>query len=268
MSSHDGVAGSNKDLLDITTLIEKCATLLTFREPFVCNKASFNLHDSMAATELTDRKMDCCEIPATHYVETSDADKVVFPRPVPNGLEDPFAPLPWKNLTVREAGYIALEMLVCFQAFLSGSSAGESTFTCLYVHTSVLADMKANLFGDKILLELMESEPPMPERYAQFFLFTCAIAVVDATDVVRSVIGNADIYEEEDFSPNTYDIPFYSEREDVSVLRIIETAMRMTTDTESVDKKQLEMNLCILGFLFGFLSVCGSLVCTSAVYLS
>lgn len=249
------------DFVDVTSWMESCASMLTVQDPFVCVKASFNLHDSMAATELMDRKMDCCEIPAGLYLDSTaleDEGKVVFPRPVPESLDDPFSPLPWNELTAWDASYVGVQILVTFQALLAGSSAGESTFTCLYLHASVLTDMKARLFGDRSLREPINL--PCSGTYAQFFLFVCAVSVVDLTDVVRSAIVNADIYEEEDFSPNTYDIPLYTDLEEVSTLHLLEVAMNMTREVTDVDETLLDLNQSVLGYLFGLLSACNTLV--------
>jgi hypothetical protein len=246
------------DLLDVTALIRNCASHLTVGEPFMCNAESFNLHDSMAATELTDRKMDCCEVPVSHYTGVQDdGEKYVFPRPPPEGLDDDFTLLPWEHLTPREASYISLQMLGCLQAFLSGVSMAESTFTCLYARSSILHDMHHRLFGDKPLVEPIEA--PSPDQYARFLLFTCAVALVDATDIARNVILNADIYEEEDFFPNTYDIPIYTETVRVQTLQLIDAATKMTTEA-GVEKVLLDVNRSCLGFFQRFISVCTALV--------
>jgi hypothetical protein len=217
----------------------------------------------MAATELTDRKMDCCEVPANHYTGVEqDREKYVFPRPPPQGLDDSFSPLPWKHLTPREASYISFQLLGCLQAFLSGVSIAESTFTCLYAHASVIRDMQRRLFGDTPLVEPITA--PSPDQYAQFFLFTCVIALVDATDIARNIILNADIYEEEDFFPNTYDIPVYTETAEVPTLLLIDAAMKMSSDA-GLDKSLLEASGGYLGFFRCFISICSALVSPPAI---
>jgi hypothetical protein len=216
----------------------------------------------MAATELMDRKMDCCEVPASYYTGLpEDSERFVPPRPPPQGLDDEFACLPWKHLTSREASYISFQMLGCLQAFLSGSSMAESTFSCLHAHAPVLQQMQHQLFGRTDLALVTES--PAPDRYPQFFLFTCAVALVDATDMARNIVVNADIYEEEDFSPNAYDIPIHTDTCLVPTLQLIDEATKLTSEvalTTTTTTILQEINRSILGFLRWFLSVCTSLV--------
>jgi Mak10 subunit, NatC N(alpha)-terminal acetyltransferase len=267
----NGTEGDGR--FDITSIVRECASLLTVEEPFVCNTDSFSLHDSMAATELTDRTMDCCEIPASYYTgkESGEAggSKFVFPRPPPQGLDDPFAMLPWERLSPRGVSFVAMKMLGCLQAVLAGSSVGESTFTCLYAHSSVLRDMHRRLFGESAAgidpvasatqVLVNNSHPSFP---LQFALFVSAVALVDATDLVRTVVVNADIYEEEDFSPNTYDIPFYSEAVDIPTLRWIEEVRRLLAESPSQAENPNACKLIdgILEFFQCFISVGSSLV--------
>lgn len=263
----EGVSDTSAALIDITSLIEECASSLTLKEPFLCNRDSFSLHDSMAATELLDRKMDCCQIPVTHYCpidhdeETSEGlPKVVFPRPAPTCLDDDFSPLPWEELTTRTAAFITMEMLLRLQSFLSGSSVGESIFTCLYAHSSVLEDMKTKLFRDGTALK-DGFEGPSRENYPQFIVFTCTVAVVEITSVARGIVVNADIYEEEDFSPNTYDIPFYPpEGEEIDILALLKRAVEMSKDHSLKGDVDNDVIALIIGFLFGFLSTITFLV--------
>jgi len=317
-------------LVDITSLIDECAAALDVRYPFVCDTDTFNLHDSMAATQLMDRKMDCCEIPASHYMTAGtaadDEDKVVFPRPVPESLDDPFSPLPWNELTITEAACIGVQILVRFQAFLSGSSVGESTFTCLsvsilhgslasillpvsffthlirssytlpfecsYAHADVLSDMKSRLFSSSSSCSVKDgtldegggkqSDTPGASSHSRLVVFACALALVEATDVVRSIILNADIYEEEDFAPNTYDIPFYVTAEEMesndeggdggrgemATVKVLERALKETKTIEleaiksedNVRRDGAEVILLVLSFLSGFLTVTGNMV--------
>jgi hypothetical protein len=250
-------------LLDITSLVEECASSLTLAEPFLEAKETFHfsLHDSMAATQLMDKKMDCCEIPASHYSkEDGIEDKVVFPRPAPSSLDDPFHSLPWDDLTVRDAAVLGLEMLVRLQASLSGSSVGESTFTCLYAHARVLSDMRSKLYGEKSLSDPWQLPNENKEtRYAQFIVFVFALALVDGTLATREIINNGDIWEEEDFSPNTHDIPFFTEREDVPMIKLLEQAMHMTKD-QGKENPDYETIMWMVTFHFGFVSMCKALV--------
>jgi hypothetical protein len=261
--SNDGVKDP-EEMVDITDLIKDCASTLTFSEPVLCNPLSFNLQDAMAATQIMDAKMDCCEIPAPQISPwRTDTDTRLFPRPPPASLDDPFAPLPWDTLTIQDVAWISLEILVRQQSLLSGSSLGESTFTCLYAHTAVLADMRSRLFPDQeeTLIErfegLMKDAPGTP---AQYVLFAVALALVEITEVTRGIILNGDIYEEEDFVTNTHSISLFTEREETNSATLLESAMKTTSQLEGQDTDEIKIILLILGFQFGYLSCCAKLV--------
>jgi Mak10 subunit, NatC N(alpha)-terminal acetyltransferase len=242
--------------IDITEFIISCATNhLSVKEPFLSDAdnigiirddsvrskkqngsakgETFNLHDAMAASQLMDKKMDCCEVPASLIspwlfedttTSTDHSERMIFPRPIPTGLYDVTAPLPWDDLTIQSTALICMEILVRFQALLTGSSVGESTFTCLYAHAAVLNDMKMRLNADVSLSSLVESvqqinlsdgnhelnHRPTETTIAQWSVFACALALVELTDSVREIILNADIYEEEDFAVVTHNIPFFT----------------------------------------------------------
>ena len=239
----------------------------------------FNLQDAMAATQLLDPIMDGCQIPISSYYHTlSDTtattattsatgtnERMLYPRPIPTGLHrDPNHSLLWDDLTILDTTIICIETLTRFQSFLSGSAVNESTFTCLYAHAAVLADMQSRLVPNlpvdhhsrihhqhhhhnetflsstavpsaatTILEELMEhatlDDPPVPKVKStatnktnheteeesrllpalQWSVFACTYAMLDLTEMIREIIFNADIYEEEDFVVPTHNIPFY-----------------------------------------------------------
>jgi Mak10 subunit, NatC N(alpha)-terminal acetyltransferase len=249
--SHDA------DSPDITAVIRSFAASLTAENPYVCDPQVLSLNDAMAATQLTDPKMDCCEIPASivtpwrfsestegtgHKAEHDEGkaaglpddagehdrpDRTLFPRPAPNGLFDEFTCLPWDALTYESVAWISLEMLVRFYSSLCGSSIGESTYTCLYVHPAVRMDMEQSFFGDdepidnvhgsiverlRHLLMRSSLDGPTPHsgasspelvpnevRMSQLLLLTITAAFVETTLTCRGVIENGDVYEEEDY---------------------------------------------------------------------
>jgi hypothetical protein len=273
-SSED--AKDPEEMFDITDLIKNCASSLTYAEPVLCNPLSFSLQDAMAATQVMDRKMDCCEVPAPQVSPwRTDTDTRLFPRPPPASLDDPFAPLPWDTLTMKDVAWISLEIIVRQQSLLSGASLGESTFTCLYAHNAVLADMRSRLFPGKdtdataTLIErfdgLMKDSPGTP---AQYVLFTVALALVEITEVTRGIILNGDIYEEEDFVTNTHGITVFTESEEVNSATLIESAMKTTSELEGQDTDEIKTVLLILGFQFGYLSNCAKLVSTDDLHAS
>lgn len=272
--------------LDITTFVVDCAeNYLNVHDPFLSDMINadddsssiFNLHDAMAASQLMDSKMDCCEIPAfliAPWHAESD-DRMIYPRPIPLSLDDPMTPLPWDDLTITNAAYISLEILVRLQSLLTGSSVGESTFTCLYAHSAVLADMTTRLCKDKrgfttSLLERMEGLclQGSSGTTAQWSVFACALALVEITESVRNIILNADIYEEEDFAANTHNIPFFTtqhtttnknEKSDgrLNTLDVLRLALQRFDDLPlSDDKAILQL---VLGFQLDFLPICSSL---------
>jgi hypothetical protein len=258
-----------EEMVDITDLIKDCASTLTYSEPVLCNPLSFSLQDAMAATQVMDRKMDCCEVPAPQVSPwRTDEETRLFPRPPPASLDDPFAPLPWDNLTMQDVAWISLEIIVRQQSLLSGASLGESTFTCLYAHNTILADMRSRLFPGKeagTLVERFEGlglTKDSPGTPAQYVLFTVALALVEITEVTRGIILNGDIYEEEDFVTNTHGITLFTETEEVNSATLLESAMKTTSELEGQDTDEIKIILLILGFQFGYLSNCAKLVST------
>ena len=158
-------------------------------------------------------------------------------------------------------------MLICLQSLLCGASVGESTFTCLYAHSPVLVDMKARLFPEEEdLAERMEKLMTIDDQQpkgtpAQIAVFASALALVETTEVLRGIIQNADIYEEEDFVSNTYQIPFFSESHGyVDSLQVLEKALEATTKAEEPKSCLMKALRMILGFQFGFLSIITSMV--------
>jgi Mak10 subunit, NatC N(alpha)-terminal acetyltransferase len=227
----DGGGDDDEDL-DITAMIQDCASnCLSLQDPFLTNPDSFQLHDAMAASQLMDAKMDSCEIPADQVAPWNDPSGMIFPRPIPTGLDDPMTPLPWEELSMEGAAVILLEILVRLQSLVSGSSVGESTFTVLYAHSGVLYDMLASLLRDdadadadvaqveeniaKILASMKLSESrdasaAVSTSVAKWSVFASTLALVEITETIRNIVINADIYEEEDFSVNTYNITFFT----------------------------------------------------------
>jgi Mak10 subunit, NatC N(alpha)-terminal acetyltransferase len=319
------------------------------------------LHEAMAASQLLDPKMDCCQIPASliapwHNAITAAAatvtpistttasssngntdenperhseeeERLIYPRPIPSCLTDPMTPLPWHDLTLCSATFISLEILVRLQALVSGSAVGESTFTCLYAHASVLADMKQRLLvpqkNDEVLgkstnarsdqrvddakingqedpsaettleyrirtlridsntADLDQTCPPQDSvtmgsigngdgevvsttLAAQWCIFTCALALVELTDAIRSIVVNADIYEEEDFVVATHNIPIYnntlptsSKNHKFATTALIQTALQHLESVPSCDYSTA-LRL-VLGYQADLLSVCSTM---------
>ena len=261
-----GSSSSGNECLDVTVLLEDCASnILSHQDPFLCDQEYFNLHDAMAASQLMDPKMDCCEIPAAAVAQWGDEKKIVFPRPIPSCLQDPLTPLPWENLTVASAAFISIEIIVRLQSLLSGSSVGESVFTCLYAHSAVLADMETRLIPET----LCSTEKSLEERFedlklndnhplaaAQWCVFAVTLGLLEITEMVRMICLNADIYEEEDFASSTHNLACYSSINS-GAPQILRTALRILKTLPETDETSLIENC--LGFQMDFLTMCSGL---------
>lgn len=265
----DGIMTHNEPeeeaLVDITSLIQECASSLSFSNPILCNEESFSLHDSMAALELMDRKMDCCELSASLIHPNNDADVIIPPRSIPTGLEDEVAPLPWNELTIKDAAAIALEILPLLESLLRGTSVAESTYTCLYAHNAVLSEMKERLLTHKFG-NLGVSVSPHDTNIAQFLVYAATLAMVEISDVVRSIVLHADIYEEEDFSVNTFGLQFFPDADGPETIKTLQEALDRISKFE--EEKQTIDDVVILRYIMefelSFLKACSSLAKLSA----
>jgi len=314
---------NNEVMVDITHLVEQCAAAsLHHSNPILCNEASFSLHDSMAALELMDRKMDCCELPVSvvnpqkykkkddEIVNIVDIDNefIVPPRPIPTGLNTTAAtglpPLPWTELTVRDAADIGLEILTRLESLLSGASVAESTYTCLYAHNAVLRDMKARVVGGgggsssssgssssrtTTTTTKEETNSNVTERLGgidlasrnnnddlpQFLVYAQTLALVEISDVVRSIVLHADIYEEEDFSVNTFGLQFFPDADGPETMKTLEQALDRLDEYQSgaagagaaadeADDDTVSILTLIITFQLKLLQTCTSLAKLSA----
>uniref|UniRef100_A0A6U9WSR9 Uncharacterized protein n=1 Tax=Pseudo-nitzschia australis TaxID=44445 RepID=A0A6U9WSR9_9STRA len=145
---------------------------------------------------------------------------MIFPRPAPTGLDDEVNPLPWNELALQDAVFVAMENLIRIESFLSeGSSIVESTYTCLYAHKSVMQDMKDNLEPTSLTEQMQvmmkaTSKGTLP----QHIVYSSTLMLIQITELCRGVILNADIYEEEDFTVSTYNIKVFEDRDGASVV--------------------------------------------------
>jgi len=252
--------------LDITAILEEFANhCLSVDDPFLCDEESFNLHDAMAASQLMDPKMDCCEVPATEIASWAEPGKIVFPRPIPKSLQDPLTPLPWDDLTIVDAAYITLEIIVRLQSLLSGSSVGESIFTCLFAHSAVLADMETRLIPETLCndennleqsFEGLKLNKDPTITAAQWSVFAVTLGLTEMAEAFQMICRNADIYEEEDFSSNTHNLSFYSSINS-DAPQILKTALKFLQRLPVSNETALLQNF--LGFQMDFMVMCSSL---------
>ena len=87
----------------------------------------------------------------------------------------------------KDAAAIDLEILPRLESLLQGASVVESTYTCLYAHKAVLTDMKERLLTQQFG-NLTVSESPHDASVAQFLVYTTTLAMVEISDVVRSIV--------------------------------------------------------------------------------
>lgn len=258
------------DWVDITSVVEQAAGSLSVSDPMLCNRNSFSLQDAMAALELMDKTMDCCELPASQVAPfgvKADDEKMVFPRPSPTGLDDIIDPLPWEDLTILDAAHISLQNLIRLESLLSGSSVVESTFTCLYAHLPVVEDMKARL-APSSLTEQIQAIMLKPRRRgttAQHVVYASTLLLLELTDVIRSIVLNADIYEEEDFTVSTYGIKVYNNNDEDIINEVSKVVERIKEETDDQDSDQVQAIQMILDFQLDFLRICTSLMSLSGV---
>eukprot|EP00978_Attheya_sp_CCMP212_P003630 scaffold7608_cov67-Attheya_sp.AAC.4 len=216
----------------------------------------------MAALELMDPQMDCCEIPADSAAvpppaaaaaavgkssKGPDLDirvPTVPPRIPPTCLDpqgvNSYPSLPWNTLTMTQARIIGAESMSRLESMLGGSSVSESTFTSLYAHDGVLRDMAKQLGwqpqhdkpnglngvttakGDIGIDKLGYLGTPQ-----QHAVFACTVALVKVSEVVRMVVQHADIYEEEDFSVGAHGFEFSPWIEESEVIGLLESTLKI-----------------------------------------
>ncbi|CAJ1969280.1 unnamed protein product [Cylindrotheca closterium] len=252
---------AEKEMVDITTILDDAAKSLTVSNPMLCNTDRFNLQDAMAALEVMDPKMDCCEIPISEVapfgVKVDDNnDRLVFPRPVPTGLDDAVDPLPWDGLTNLDAAHILVENMIRLESLLGGASVVESTYTCLYAHKPVVTDMKQRLIGP-VSNDDGKEKQSMKGTLAQNVVYASTLIILELTDSIRSIILNADIYEEEDFTVSTYSIDVFNDRDEGSVVNIVANTLEyMVSEVDDKDKDEVDVIAQLLKYKLDLLAMC------------
>jgi len=279
-------------MTDISLILDDASSLLTFESSMLHTK-SFTLQDSMAALEIMDVKMDCCEVPCRkenlkvcdHNNESRDKDKfykknkkerMIFPRPAPTGLDDEVDPLPWDELTMDDAAFIVTENLIRLESFLTdGSSIVESTFTSLYAHQSVMENMKKYLEPSS-LTEQMQAIMTTNKKgtLPQIIIYSSTLMLIELTELLREVILNADIYEEEDFTVSTYNLKVFVDRDCTSVVKVGQSVVEKLKKERSLEKQgnksSLEVLECIhlvLNFQLDFISLITSMARLSGKFV-
>lgn len=240
----------NNKSIDITHVIREAASSLSYQNPCLAEK-SFNLYDSMSALDLMEPKMDGCEIDARYYLDptrrycegipntlcTRDSNSssgangnttgicdtvaetnhvTVPPRPIPSGLSTCLS-LPWSDengtpLTVAKTRIILVEMLVRIESLLAGNSIGETVYTCLYAHNSILLDMHRHLKRNILCDDMkgtndrneQQDETNMTSRLLQETVYASTRLMLKLAETIVNIVQRADIYQEEDFTFHHY----------------------------------------------------------------
>jgi hypothetical protein len=268
MSSSDHHAGGEGaeqrcEVLDITSLVEKAASSLTHEDPILRDAATFSLQQSMSALEVTDAKMDCCEL---LIAGASDVDiqsgRTVPPRKLPTGLRHPLvsSTLPWDDLTLSDACIIAHEALTRLYAVLDGAGAAESTYSYLYAHDGVLADMATELLA--ATTDSSDANAALSSvQAAKHAVYASALLLVKLNDSIRTIAMTADIYEEEDFTLNTQGFLFAPRVDLVAVANAVNLAIDTLrrVPNNAPDKDDAKALVLILQFQLTLFDICATM---------
>uniref|UniRef100_A0A7S1ZHY9 Uncharacterized protein n=1 Tax=Ditylum brightwellii TaxID=49249 RepID=A0A7S1ZHY9_9STRA len=278
-------------MMNVTDYFTKASSTLSFSNPLLCRMPSttttttqnnkgeeyfthetplFNLQDSMAALEIMDPIMDCCEIP----VSDENSTKTKPPRNAPSSLKSMLhsESLPWEHLTLKESKIIALETLSRLESNLRGASVAESTYTCLYAHDGVLLDMGKQLG----FFDFQEKEEETSHnnntatttnniskgtKLAQICIFASSLSLVKLTETIRAIVMHADIYEEEDYSISSSSFTFCNfVREDL-LRQVLKEALHMLQafGREEEEEEERMVLMIVLYFYQSLFEVCASL---------
>lgn len=260
MNSTDSPA----DQRDIMHIVKRAAQSLNDDNPLLCDESTFRLQEAMQALELTHPLMDKCDVPISVYslplnllwrqdsdlIKNYIEDAKIPPRMAPVGLDDEISPLPWDTLTLRQARIITLEHVIRLESMLSGSDVVESIFTSLYAHSGVLSDMKEQLELDGMDIFDGDITEVLASKWA---IFASSLILVKLCSLIRGIIAQADIYEEEDYSDSAggRDIDSFSEMtSDDALVKKVADAIRMLKSFEndqdaSIVKRCLIFQVCL-----------------------
>jgi hypothetical protein len=195
-------------MIDISDYIDTCASTLNEEDPMLFDPSMFSLFDSMAAIELMDPSMDCCEQQQQYAIQEENAIITAQPKQ-----------LPWRDLTFTQVKLIGLELLLRLVSFMDGSNVAESIFTCLYAQEDIM---------DQIISISAPLSPP------QTCLVASLVGILRLSDSLRSIVEQADIYEEEDFNLQTFGFTF--QRQQISnpqAIRLLTQAVLCINDSKS-----------------------------------
>ena len=123
--------------------------------------------------------------PPSKVAKTVDVEALVASGALPLG----------RALTLSRARADAVALMVMESAWSEGTSLAETVFTCLYLHQPALAHLVATVTGGG-----GEGGGGRGMRA----LAALGVACLKGVGLAREVVFHADLYEEEDFAPNSY----------------------------------------------------------------
>eukprot|EP00617_Octactis_speculum_P020933 CAMPEP_0185764208 /NCGR_PEP_ID=MMETSP1174-20130828/23131_1 /TAXON_ID=35687 /ORGANISM="Dictyocha speculum, Strain CCMP1381" /LENGTH=751 /DNA_ID=CAMNT_0028446643 /DNA_START=3 /DNA_END=2258 /DNA_ORIENTATION=+ len=185
---------------DVTDLFISGSEEMEFSELISSDK--FSLFDAMSAMELMDPKMDPVDA-----VSTTDPNQLLV-----DGFLD-------TEMSLHKANCVVQHLLVCEVAWCEGSSLAETLFTCLYLQKPILSTMLAHYNSED-----EEAKTPVIESLGLYVLYAIILNILKTTELSRHMILQADIYEEEDFSPNSFGFDLLHDMEETVMLTHLDAA--------------------------------------------
>ena len=123
---------------------------------------------------------------------------------------------------------------------ICGSSVIESTYTCLYAHDGILHDMRNELKPHANTAK--NNAASFQKNAPKWTVYASSLILVKLCEAVRKIVIHADIYEEEDFTPNADPFQFFpivEEKEVVETLSyVINQLSKLSIDSQSNDDYQ------------------------------
>jgi hypothetical protein len=94
----------------------------------------------------------------------------------------------------------------------------------------------------------------------QQVVYASTLMLLELTGVLRSIILNADIYEEEDFTVSTYNIQVFDDRDEGAATTAVVDILETVATLENQESDEIRAITLILGFQLDFLTACTAMV--------
>lgn len=164
----------------------------------------------MSAIELMDAKMDAGYIPQGCATNGSSSSSHF---PIDYRLAHNLIPLSFASgepVVVQLMDYV----FQCEMSWLNGQTLAQTLYTCLYVHPRVFE-------------ELTKKKNRAQDEHYRMCLGAYCGGVIRTFALLRKIILYADIYEEEDFNPNCYQVDLASNLSDEEALEGLHRAIEV-----------------------------------------